>query len=97
MELNLNTEDDNNENVNDYINNEIDETNNKTETIVHNTEINNLKKLKIGQLVDKLIHKQTDINNIIEKKITEENKENKKNIEDIVVTRRRKNKIFSRH
>ena len=75
-------------------------------TSIGDTEINKLRKLKAGQLVDKLIQKKNEINNIIEHKIEEndnndnneiksENDNNEKKIEETVVTRRR-NKIMRR-
>lgn len=75
-------------------------------TSIGDTEINKLRKLKAGQLVDKLIQKKNEINNIIEhtkeendnndnNEIKSENDNIEKKIEETVVTRRR-NKIMRR-
>lgn len=74
-------------------------------TSIGDTEINKLRKLKAGQLVDKLIQKKNEINNIIEHKNDDndsndsktptDKQEGGKKLEEAVVTRRR-NKIMRR-
>ena len=74
-------------------------------TSIGDTEINKLRKLKAGQLVDKLIQKKNEINNIIEHKNDDndsndcktatDKQEGEKKVEEVVVTRRR-NKIMRR-
>ena len=62
-------------------------------TSIGDTEINKLKKIKVNQMVDKLIQKKKEINNFIEKRLEEKEldiKEEKK-MDDIVVTRRKNN------
>jgi hypothetical protein len=79
-----------------------EKTKNFEVTSIADTEINNLRKIKAGQLVDKLIQKKNEINNMIEKKIEQDQTENEpcinepeKKVEDTVITRRR-NKIMRR-
>ena len=72
-------------------------------TSIADTEINKLKKIKVNQLVDKLIQKKKEINNIIETNnenknnsdMIKEEEEEEKKTDTILITRRR-NKIMRR-
>jgi hypothetical protein len=64
-------------------------------TSIGDTDINKFKKIKVNQMVDKLIQKKKEINNFIEKKLEEKKidviQEEVKKMDDVVVTRRRNN------